>query len=196
MAARVVEILTVMNKLDNENAHSDVIRWLLDPLAARNVAPPTLLKLAERLHDPDEWKRRITQAIDRGALSVRSEVVIGRDGEDGAALDRVDLVVSGPGFVLAIENKVRSHEHDAQTETYAKWMEGFRPERIVGGLFLTPGGESPESPLFRPLSYVDLLDCLLEGPSTGKLEPREALVLSGYVKSLAASVLRDHLRHL
>lgn len=49
-----VEILTVMNKLDNENAHSDVIRWLLDPLAARNVAPAALLKLAERLDHPEE----------------------------------------------------------------------------------------------------------------------------------------------
>lgn len=118
------------------------------------------------------------------------------DGEDPSALDRVDLVVSGPGLLLAIENKVWSHEHDGQTETYARWFEGFRPERIVGGLFLTPGGESPASSLFRPLSYVDLLDCLLEGPSTRRLEPREALVLSGYVKSLAASVLRDYLMHL
>ena len=125
-----VEILAVMNKLDNENAHSDVIRWLLDPLAARNVAPAALLKLAEALDEPEEWKARISRAIDRGALAVRREVVIGLDGEDPAALERVDIVVSGPDFLLAIENKVWSHEHDGQTETYARWFEGFRPERV------------------------------------------------------------------
>lgn len=137
----------------------------------------------------------LDEAIHSECLSIRREVVLGREGPGTEAdLERIDILISGPGFLLAIENKVWSHEHDGQTHTYWSWLEASSPVRA--GLFLTPTGRPAACELFQPLSYASLLDCLLEGPSRHKLTPEEELVIASYAKTLTNGILRAQLHAL
>lgn len=185
----VPNFLDVLGKLDAENSHSDLIRWLLDPRKATTVAPAALHALVTRLPKQTEWQGLITSAIQHHALSVRREhaFTLEETGEENEG--RLDLLISGPGFRLVIENKVGSDEHDNQTELYWQWLE--RQPGLKGGLFLSPAGFLAQNKHFKELSYVDLLNCLLEGPTQAPMATTEKAVLSCYVKALAAGILRQ-----
>ena len=195
------DFLGIINQRRNENMNSDVLACLLDPRRSPEFAPNILRALVGHLDDSEKWPARVAAAIGGGVLSVRRECVTGREGDgDAQGLDRVDLLVSGPGFDLVIENKVFSSEHGRQTVRYWEWMQSFRgglssEERLLGGVFLSPSGRIPCCANFKPLSYLDLVNCLLEGPTRSDVPAEsERVLLSSYLKTLASGVLNTELR--
>jgi hypothetical protein len=102
----------------HENTHSCVLGWLLDPRTAPTIGPATLTALVARLEDREIWQDRIREATRRGTITVQRECPVAEEGTDEAHPGRVDLVVWGPDFVLAIENKVLAREHGEQTADY------------------------------------------------------------------------------
>jgi hypothetical protein len=187
-------LLSILGRTRDENSHSDVLRWLLSPRTAPNLAAALLKVLISRLESAAEWEQRIAVAIQSDCLSVRREVRMGPETEDANAADRIDLLVTGPGLALAIENKIWSAEHDNQTATYARWLGAMPGDTLTAGIFLTPRGHPAASPFFRPLSYLELTRCLLEAARQGSITPTERSVLAGYLKSLREHVLRNELR--
>jgi hypothetical protein len=185
------DVLHILGKADDENAHSDLISWLLNPRQAPVVAGHALRRLATFLDDED-WRSRLADAVATESISVRREVVIAREFGDGDDLDRVDITVSGPGFVLAIENKVWSHEHGDQTQVYWDWIKPMRGLR--GGIFLSPSGMSATCNEFKALSYLELVSCLVEGPSIAPISSSEEIVLASYLKTLAREIIQVEMR--
>jgi hypothetical protein len=187
------DFLDVLDRTRDENSHSHVIRWLLDPRTAPSIAPHALRAIVARLEEPDRWLVTLNRALERDLISVKREFTIGREwgGDD---LDRIDLVVSGPGLVLAIENKVDSREGRSQTWNYWRWL--MTTNGLRGGVYLTPAGQGAECPHFKPMAYVDLVDCLLEGTVRAALTADERSVLSSYLRSLAGSTMRSEFREL
>ncbi len=190
------DFLSILGSEENENCHSDVIRWLLDPREAPIVGPALLRAFASQLPASAAWVDRMEAAIRMGHLAVRREVLVGKETADPTAADRIDIVVSGPDFCLAIENKVWSHEHDDQTRTYWHWLEKLPSGFLRGGIFLTPKGLTAACKEFRPLSYVQLLGMLVQASRRGPLAPAELAVLAGYSKALANGVLGGQIRAL
>ncbi len=191
LAGPAPNFLEILDLGSDENRHSAVIRWLLDPRCAPTIAPPALGALATRLDDPVVWATEIRRAIDTDSLSVHREYTIAFEWTDESRLDRIDIVISSPRFVLAVENKLWAREHGEQTRRYWDWLSCLTVRRA--GLFLSPSGFPPASEGFKAMSYLELLSCFLEGfQSTPTRE--EQLVLSGYVKMLAAGILISELR--
>lgn len=191
LASSAPDLLRILGKEDDENAHSDLIAWLLNPLKAHVIAPHALPRLAARLDD-ENWRSRVADAVVTGSLSVRREVVIAREFGDGDDLARVDITVSGPGFILAIENKVWSHEHGDQTQTYWNWMKPMRCLR--GGLFLSPSGMTASCSEFKSISYLELVSCLCKGASIAPISHSEEIVLASYLKTLARKIIQVEMR--
>jgi hypothetical protein len=189
LAQPIPDLLGVIQKAGDENAHSDVLRWLLDPREAKTIAPAALTKLVSFLdgEDKDKWQATIRQAIDKDSISVHREYIFGLESPCLDSRDRIDIVIRGPDFVLAIENKISSPEHEGQTAAYWRWLSTL-PVRHAG-FFLTPLGIEPECEKFNRLSYLQLLACLLEAPP-GATNTAEQVMLAGYVKTLAGYVLR------
>jgi hypothetical protein len=185
------DVLRILGKEDDENAHSDLIAWLLNPRKAPVVAPHALRRLAARLDD-DSWRSRVADAVATDSLSIRREVKLAREFGDGSDLDRVDITISGPGFVLAVENKVWSREHGDQTQVYWSWLEPMRCLR--GGLFLSPSGMTAACPEFKPISYLELVSCLVEGASIAPVTSSEEIVLASYLKTLAREIIQVEMR--
>lgn len=185
------DVLRILGKEDDENAHSDLIAWMLDPRKAPVIAPHALRRIASRLDD-HLWRSRLADAVATDSLSVRREVVIAREFGDGDDLARVDITVSGPGFIIAIENKVWSSEHSDQTKTYWQWLEPMRCLR--GGLILSPSGMNATCVEFKPISYMELVSCLIEGASIAPISHSEEIVLASYLKTLAREIIQVEMR--
>lgn len=191
LASPAPDLLRILGKEDDENAHSDLIAWLLDPRKAPVVAPHALRRLAARLED-DQWRSHVAGAVATESLSVRREVKIAQEFAEGSDLDRVDITVSGPDFLLAIENKVWSREHGDQTQAYWSWLEPMRCLR--GGLFLSPSGMTASCSEFKPISYLELVSCLVEGASIAPISNSEEIVLASYLKTLAREIIQVEMR--
>ena len=190
------DFLSMLGDQHSENAHSRVIRWLLDPREAPTVGPALLRGIANELPDSETWAGRMEVAVRMGHLTVRREVLVGKETADPTAADRIDIVISGADFCLAIENKVWSQEHDDQTSTYWHWLEQLPSGFLRSGVFLTPEGHTASCKSFRPLSYVQLLGMLVQASRRGPLTPTERAVLAGYTKALASGILASRIRPL
>lgn len=186
------DFLGLLDLTHDENRHSAVLRWLLDPGCARTIAPPALIALTKRLDRSSDWANEIRAALKMNSISVRREYTISREWTNEDRLDRIDLVVSSPKFLLAIENKVWAREHDEQTRRYWEWLESSF-DGLRAGIFLSPAGLPPASEGFKSMSYLDLLPCILEGPLVSTPTAEEKIVLESYVKTLAAGILRSEL---
>jgi hypothetical protein len=185
-------VLRILGREDDENSHSDLIAWLLHPRRAPTVAPAALHGLVERLALPADWIAKIDRNVAKQLISVRREVVLGREFADSDDLCRIDIVISGPDFVLAIENKVWSREHGDQTQAYWGWLKPMRCLR--GGIFLSPGGLTASCPDFKSVSYLEMISLLLDGPSDSDMTPGEEIVLASYLKTLARHILPIEMR--
>jgi hypothetical protein len=141
----------------------------------------------------DEWLIRLRAALATGSISVRREVLLGRESVTAEAADRIDLVVSTPDFILGIENKVGSIEHSSQTQVYWQWLDRQPRTVLRAGLFLTPTGVPASCISFKPISYLELVAVLLEAPAANTLPLEEEWMLASYVKCLDASLLRRQL---
>jgi PD-(D/E)XK nuclease superfamily len=192
LAHPVPDLLGLLGKTHDENMNSAILGWLLDPRKTPGIAFPALSRLVSWLPEPEVWRASFQECIANDTLCVRTEYTIAREWTAEQRLDRIDIVVSGPRCVLAIENKIRAREHDAQTESYWAWLEPLHLLR--GGLFLSPGGLPALSPGFKEISYLELLSCLLEGPVGSTLAPSDEILLASYVKTLSRGPLQPELR--
>jgi len=185
------DFLGLLDLTDDENRHSAVLRWLLDPKCAPTIAPLALIAFTKRLDRSSDWAHEIRAALELGSIVVRREYTISREWTDEDRLDRIDLVVLSRKFFLAIENKVWAPEHDEQTRRYWEWMQSLKVLRA--GILLSPSGFLPASEGFKSMSYLELLPCILEGLLVSTPTAAEKIVLESYVKTLAAGILRSEL---
>lgn len=194
LSSSVPDMLNILGRSADENAHSDLIAWLLDPRRAPTIARHALRRLATYLpdHPEESWPAHLAEAVATESISIRREVVIARDFQDAGDLSRVDIVVSGPRFMLAIENKIWSREHSDQTCTYWEWLQSMPGLR--GGILLSPSGMAASCGDFVSISYLDLVSCLLEGPTIEPLTSGEEIILSSYLKTLAREITQVEMR--
>ena len=186
------DVLRILGREHDENSHSDLIAWLLDPRRAPIVALHALRQLTSHLAEPERWATCLADAVADDSVSVRREFVIGRELAGADDLCRIDIAITGPGFILAIENKVWAREHNDQTRTYWRWLEGCRGLRA--GLLVSPSGIAAVSSEFQPLSYLHLVSALAEGPSRAAITASEEIVLASYLKTLARRTIPVEMR--
>jgi hypothetical protein len=191
LASPSPDLLRILGREDHENSHSDLIAWLLTPKRAPNVAPLALRRLVSGFESSDQWNACL-DAAGSELISVRREVCLGRELADSDDLCRIDILVCGPGFVLALENKVWSHEHSDQTTMYWGWLAPMTC--LKGGLLISPSGLTASCQSFTAISYMELLSALLEAPARHTITPTEEIVLASYLKTLGRSILPVEMR--
>lgn len=186
------DYLDAVGVSDNENAHSDVLAFLLSPRRSPGTAPDALERLARFLPKVELWRELIRSAVQRDHLSVRREVRTGAFWHQTDAKDRMDLVISSRDFVLVIENKLWSTEHSSQTSTYWSWLSELPGHKAA--ILLSPAGVRAQSEHFVSMSYLQLAWCFLgDVPSR---RPEEEVMLSGYFRAVFGNVLRPHLNSI
>ena len=180
-------IFSALGVSRHENTHSNFLAWLLTPEPERNghgLGEMPLRKFLETLvlactlpHSAGKLPPDLSDAITTGAYGL-SGITVEREKHIGVG--RLDIYLKGTilfdneehPLTLVIENKVKSSEHDAQTERY---MEALRPSisdrEIFIGVFLTPLAnfeyedlDAPECSAkeFIELNYQYLTDHVIE----------------------------------
>lgn len=153
----IFEILRVSHF---EIRHSNFLAWLLDPKQGHNLGD-TFLKwfLKEIFQD-----NKITWIDEFQVDSVRiSDVKIHRE------YRHIDLLLEFPDWVLIIENKFGSKEHNDQLARYRTNLEKEFPNKQKAYVYLTPYRDEPEQEsdcevyvTFDYASIVALLERALE----------------------------------
>jgi hypothetical protein len=143
-----------------EIRHSNFLAWLLDPKQGHNLGD-TFLKwfLKEIFQD-----NKITWIDEFQVDSVRiSDVKIHRE------YRHIDLLLEFPDWVLIIENKFGSKEHNDQLARYRTNLEKEFPNKQKAYVYLTPYRDEPEQEsdcevyvTFDYASIVALLERALE----------------------------------
>ncbi|WP_437675740.1 PD-(D/E)XK nuclease family protein [Sorangium sp. So ce131] len=169
------DTLSILGINRKELYHSALLAWLLDPQSRHGLGSRFLEAVLRRCTSdlPTSDLHRARPAL---------EVAQGNA--------RADIVVTGPGLCLVIENKVDAGEQPRQCD---RLFESFGREPGALFVFLSPSGRAPETATdsaqgaFHPMSYADiasmLRDALAHAPWKGAtVHGRE--VASNYLATL------------
>jgi hypothetical protein len=170
------DMLSIIGRSRREIYHSAILAWLLDPLARHGLGISLLQSLLA------ECGRNVGSDELR---TVRCELEVQED------KTRADIVVSGPGFTLVVENKVDAGEQDRQCD---RLFERFGGDPGTLFVFLTPTGCTPNTATeaamdaFKPMSYPRMARLIREALERGlrtdaTSHGRE--VVSNYLSTLA-----------
>ena len=95
-------------------------------------------------------------------------------------------------FLIAIENKIDSHEHDNQLKKYRETLATDYPDYRKMHLYLTPEGEEPsDTDFWDALSYRDVVEALSDQREATELAPDVALVVENYLDVLRRDIVED-----
>lgn len=95
-------------------------------------------------------------------------------------------------FVLCIENKIDSAEHDNQLNRYRKIVEEAYPDYKKMYIFLSPEGtESSDPEFWCSMSYQDVLGIIENARKKVKLLPDAALLIDNYVETIRRDIVGD-----
>ena len=149
-----VDVFDALGLHGDEQFHSNLLAWLLDPRGSHGLGDHFLLRFLAASGAP-----RAIPASDLPSTVVRREKSLELDGDYGR-LDIWMLNVDAE-FVCAVENKVWASEGEGQLAWYRKVLACDHHGQRVHLVFLTPRGVPPDDPQEREhwmtMSYTDIL---------------------------------------
>jgi hypothetical protein len=164
-----------LNRLGNENLHSDMLKALLDgrtspvlgPLLLRHFLDRVIQRCSDLSTNHLDSMQRLVKELSSGhppLITVEREVSFKMD--DGSTKDsrRIDIVIQTANTVIAIENKVYSSESTDQTSDSQWYLEQLtRQSKSLDsiGILLSPPGHGPKCPHWARASYKDLWASLI-----------------------------------
>lgn len=182
-------IFHVLGAARNELRHSNMLAWLFDPEESHGLGDLFLRRwLMHVLHDAATQSAGFQSAngADKKLPSpIEVDVVDFEFVEvtrERAGIDVLVVMQTGEGatWVLCIENKVESLQHDGQLLKYREYVEEKYPtaERAFF-VFLTKNAEEPEDTAWVPTSYNEVRDvldgCVVQREKSIGDEPRHLL---------------------
>lgn len=178
-------IFDVLKISRTEIRHSNMLSWLFDSNETHGIGDKFLRSVVQRIVENDNQNKYSVIDIlmmDFGSFTVYRE------------WKNIDilLVSNEEKFLIAIENKVGSHEHSNQLNRYRKILENDFSEFGKMYVYLTPDGEDPsDTDNWDVFTYSEVLE-ILEHIS-GKVELRDdvKLMIDNYIDVLRRDIVED-----
>lgn len=177
-------IFDVLGIARAEIRHSNMLGWLLDPNENHGLG----------------------DAVVRGFLNY----VVGAGNEgidpfDALLLDchefavrrewrNIDIlaVSAGEKFVICIENKIGTGEHDDQLNRYRGIVESNFPRYKHVYIYLSPNGDQASDPdHWCAMSYRDVIDIVEEAKAKVQLPPDVKLLVDNFIETIRRDVVGD-----
>ncbi len=168
-----------------EIRHSNMLGWLLNPNENHGMGDVFLKGILQRLVENDSDGRYDVFNVllmDFYTFSVMRE------------WKNIDILLTSTEekTVIAIENKVGSHEHSNQLNRYRNILEKEYPEYNRMLVFLTPDGEKPSDvENWDVLTYSDVIDVLESATSQIKVLPDVDLMIKNYIDVVRRDIVED-----
>lgn len=95
-------------------------------------------------------------------------------------------------FILCIENKIDSGEHDNQLNRYRKIIEEHYPKYKKYYIFLSPNGiESSDLEYWIQMSYQDVLEIIEKNKSQLEVSVDIQILVDNYIEIIKRDILKD-----
>ncbi len=177
-------LFDVLKATRTEIRHSNVLAWLLNPNENHNLGDVFIKAIfQEFIKNKSSENREILQLLlmDFYSFSVYRE------------WKNIDilLVSDDEKMVMAIENKVGSHEHDNQLKRYKEILDKEFPRYKKILIYLTPDGEEPSDEDWDILTYENIVANLETIRKNTVLSSGVALMIDNYISVIRRKVMED-----
>lgn len=178
-------IFDVLKAARSEIRHSNILAWLLDANENHGLGDRVLRAVLQKLVRKDDRKRydvfRLL-TLDYYSFSVYRE------------WKNIDLLLVSEEekLLIAIENKVGSHEHSNQLNRYRELL--TREFRGYGQVlvFLTPEGEAPsDTENWDTFTYAEMVTILETVTSQTKQQLDVQLLIQNYIAVVRRDIVED-----
>ncbi len=167
-----------------EIRHSNMLSWLLSPNENHGLGDSVLRGVIQYVvtafsDDADVFTTLLMDCHD---------FIIQREWH------HIDLlaVSADEKYVIVIENKIDSGEHDNQLNRYRNTVEDAYPDYRKMYIYLSPdGGESSDPDHWCSMSYQDVLDIIEKARKKVKLLPEAELLIQNYTDTIRRDIVGD-----
>ncbi len=168
-----------------EIRHSNMLGWLLNPHENHGMGDTFLKSIIQELVRNDSNGRYdIFQTL---LLNFYSFMVY----REWKNIDLL-LISDQEQCIIAIENKIGTHEHSDQLNRYRKILESEYPSYTKMLIFLTPGGESPsDTKNWDSLNYTSIADILWNLKNELELRTDIKLLIENYIDIIRRDIVED-----
>ena len=180
-----LNIFDVLKVSKTEIRHSNMISWLLNPNENHGLGDLFIKGVVQRIVENDvEGKYNIFQLL----LMDFYSFIIYREWKNIDLL----LVSEDDRILIAIENKIGSHEHSNQLNRYRNILEKEYSEYQRIYIYLTPDGEEPSDvENWSILTYTDIIEVLEATKKKINLLPDVELIIRNYLDTLRRDIVQD-----
>lgn len=172
-----------------EIRHSNVLAWLLDPNENHGLGAAVLTDL--NAYIARTFFANETATVFQLQAMDYSDVLLYREWQN------IDILVESTEakYVLCIENKIGTQEHDDQLNRYYKIIESkYGKDYLKIYLYLTPEGSPPmkdNNDAWRSLKYETLIEIIENELDKITIEPRRKDFIKTYVETLRRETMND-----
>ena len=166
-----------------EIRHSNMLAWLLNPNENHGLSDGLLRGIIQyytvKMNDRDVLRNLLIDCHD---------FVILREWH------HIDLlaVSENKKYVICIENKIDSGEHDNQLNRYRKHIKEYYPDYKQMYIFLSPDGvEASDPENWCSMGYEDVLTIIENLRRKTKLLPDVELLIDNYIETIRRDIVGD-----
>lgn len=168
-----------------EIRHSNMLSWLLNPNENHGLGDSFIKGIIQRLVEKDSDGR---YDVFRTLLMDLYSFNVYREWKNIDIL----LISDKEKILIAIENKVGTHEHSNQLNRYLDILEKDYSGYIKIGVFLTPDGEDPSDvENWNVLTYNDIVEVLESKYNQMELQPDVSLMIKNYIDVVRRDIVQD-----
>ncbi len=177
-------LFDVLKICRTEIRHSNVLAWLLSPNESHNLGDAFIKKLLQ------QFIKSLT-AVDSDVMHILLldfySFFVYREWKHIDIL----MVSDDEKVVIAIENKVGSHEHDNQLQRYKETLLKEYPDYKKILIYLTPDGEEPSDDEWGVLTYEDIVNALEFIKGNTSLEADVLLMINNYIEVIRRDIMEN-----
>ena len=167
-----------------EIRHSNMLSWLLNPNENHGLGDSVLRGFVQFVVTSFSDDKDIFDVLlmDFHDFSVQRE------------WRNIDVLITSNSekFVLCIENKIDSKEHDDQLNRYRQDIEDVYSDYKKMYIYLSPKGtESSDPDNWCSMSYADVLSIVESAKNKVKLLPDAQLLIDNYIEIIRRSIVGD-----
>ncbi len=167
-----------------EIRHSNVLSWLLNPNENHGLGDSVLRGFIQY----------VVTSFSDGSDVFETLLMDCHDFSIQREWHNIDILAASTSeeFVLCIENKIDSGEHDDQLNRYHKTVEDAFPGYRKMFIYLSPeGGESSDPDNWCSMGYEDLLSIIENARRKVKLLPDASLLIENYIDTVRRDIVGD-----
>ena len=176
---RPMNIFEVLGVAKAEIRHSNFLAWLLDPDGSHGMGNKFLREFISKLGQQEAVPQDMTDCL------IRRE------------WRHIDLLIlfRKEKYLLCIENKLFSGEHDDQLHRYRDTLLSEYQDYTMSFALLSPDGMAPASDedqqYWQPVSSWDILDAVETARDGSTLSPEANMLLNHYIEIVRRHIVGD-----